>query len=127
MSVANIASSNPFLSLLQTANKPNQDLSSLAIALRSGDLTGAQSAFAAVQQDLLQTSSIPTIGSDLAQIKGALSSNDLTDAQSAFNTLLQDLQQLPSHHARHVHHHHQYNVQNGSNTPTSGTNFSVTG
>src|ERR1700724_3424153 len=84
-----------------------QDFSQLAKALQSGDLSGAQSAFASLQQGLQSqglitqtTATTPsttnsgtdTISSDFNALGSALSSGNLTLAQSAFSQLQKDIQ-----------------------------------
>ena len=85
-----------------SASNPFTDLSAIGSALQSNDLTGAQKAFAALQQDLgnadsqntTMTSSATsaTAGTGLTSLGNALQSNDLSGAQNAFATLMQDLQ-----------------------------------
>lgn len=77
----------------------------LASSLESGNLTGAQSAFAQLLQlnTSQQTSTgqsggksltNATIDTDFQALKSALASNDLTGAKSAFATLQKDTQSL---------------------------------
>ena len=70
-----------------------QDMQALQQALRSGDLAGAQQAFAQFKQDfhaahngnaLYQTGVSDTLKQDLQQLQTALRSGDLTGAQQAF-------------------------------------------
>ena len=81
-----------------------QDYGQLASALQSGNLTDAQSAFAALEQALqtqsgtASTASNTTsttndpIANDLNALGQALSSGSLTQAQSAFSQLQSDIQ-----------------------------------
>jgi DNA-binding FadR family transcriptional regulator len=85
---------NPF-------QKIQQDFKQLASALKSGDLSGAQSAYASIEQLLPanQSSSSSATGSngsnaiqsDFASLGQALQSGDLSEAQSAFGQLQSDL------------------------------------
>lgn len=68
-------------------------MQALQQALRSGDLAGAQKAFAQFKQDfhaahngqaLYQTDVSDTLKQDLQQLQTALKSGDLTGAQQAF-------------------------------------------
>ena len=78
-----------------TTSNPFTDLAALGGALQSGDLTGAQNAFATLQQDMGNSSgqtTTATPGMDLTSLGNALQSGDLTGARNAFATLMQDLQ-----------------------------------
>ena len=110
-----------------------QDFAALGAALQSGDVTGAQSAFATYQQDLdavqqmraARESSAPNASAsgrppastnfqDLLQALGsALSSGDANKAQQAF----QSLQQAVGAHG-HGHRHHGAHAVTAS-TPAS--------
>ncbi|MGA2227494.1 MAG: hypothetical protein ABSH41_23910 [Syntrophobacteraceae bacterium] len=77
------------------------DLNTLATALQSGDLAGAQKAFATLQQDMQntgqtqsaqQTSQTSQQNNDFNTLAKALQSGDLTGAQQAFTSLMQDAQ-----------------------------------
>jgi hypothetical protein len=106
-----------------------QDFESLANALQSGSLTGAQSAFSSLQKDLpglsqlLQTgsSSSPSpaqnnpIATALQSLQSALQSGDLSGAQQAFANLQQGLQGAGAAHRRHHHHNHNTSGTNGTN------------
>jgi len=92
-----------------------QDFEALAQALGSGDLAGAQTAFAALQQDLsgiLQSggaqqvagTSQDVLQNDFGAIGQALAKGDVSGAQSAFAKLLQDAQNV-AQGAGHHHHH----------------------
>jgi hypothetical protein len=102
---AQSATSNPF-----------SDLAAIAKALQAGDLARAQNAFAALTQDLGNTSSqnaAATPGTDLAAIGNALQAGDLAGAQNAFAMLMQDLQRSIA------------TLGNGTNTQTVGANIDV--
>jgi len=91
-----------------------QDFKALQSALQTGDLSGAQQAFATLQKDL--PSSAPTTkpsssssqstpaSKDFQALQSALSSGDLSGAQQAFASLKQDLQSAGKAH-KHQHHH----------------------
>lgn len=96
-------SSNLVSDLSQQQNpfqQVKQDFKQLASALQSGDLSGAQSAFASIKT-LLQSQSpsgspalagSKTIQSDFSQLGQALQSGDLSQATSAFSQLKTDVQ-----------------------------------
>ncbi len=76
-----------------TFRPERQDMQALQQALRSGDLAGAQQAFAQFKQDfhaahdghaLYQTGVSDMLKQDLQQLQTALKSGDLTGAQQAF-------------------------------------------
>lgn len=125
MSISNISSAtNPFLTSMQSGIKQrNSDFSALGQALNTGDLSGAQQAFAAFQSDqqnlfsILQSQSSQQSnlqnggtqqGNPLQALQQALSSGDLSGAQQAFAAL----QQTMTH--GHHHHHHGGGVQNST-------------
>jgi hypothetical protein len=120
MTVSSVSST---LSTYQTdvqspRNQSVQAFKALQSALQSGDLSGAQTAFAALQKDLQppspttpassaarQSTQISQGGQDLETLANALSSGDLSGAQQAFASLQQDLQGT-GRAGRHHHHHH---------------------
>jgi hypothetical protein len=76
-----------------------QDLQALQNSLKSGDLAGAQKAFAQLKQDfhaahngraLYQTGVSDTLKNDLQQLQSALKSGDLAGAQQAFTQFKSD-------------------------------------
>ena len=105
MSISSI-SSDPTVSQNYVSPFPQvrKDFAALKTSLTSGDLTGAQQAFATLQKDLgtanTQNTSAASVnstvtsgtGTDLTALGNALQSSDLSGAQSAFATLMQDLQ-----------------------------------
>lgn len=122
MSVLGIASSNLFSYLTQNLSASNsansattfrQEFQQLGQDLQSGNLSGAQSDFATLQQNTSQTSSALQSSSPVTQVFSKLSqdlqSGNLTAAKSDYSTLQQDLQtqaaQGQSVHGRHHHHH----------------------
>ena len=102
-----------------SAQKPGgqfrQDIDALSQALQSGDLSGAQSAFATLQQlrpgnQLAQASSADptkkpgndTLQNDMAAVGKALQSGDLKGARDAFNKMQEDARAVrKSHHGHH--------------------------
>src|SRR5262249_17375708 len=103
-------------------------------ALQSGDLSGAQQAFATLRQDMRSarrahhhhnggdsqsssstqntSSTTSSNGStqsqaskDFAALKSALQSGDLSSAQQAFASFQQDVQNTGATHHHHHHHH----------------------
>ena len=122
MSISGISSSTNahYQDPMSQLQSVRQDFSSLTTSLASGDLTGAQNAFATLMQDLggntsaqsgQQTGAPSQLDTDLTTLGNALnsSSGDLTAAQKAFATLLQDLKAGGLHHH---HHHHTGRAQN---------------
>ena len=80
-----------------------QDMQALEKALKSGDLAGAQKAFAQFKQDfhgahhgqaLWQTAVPDTLKQDLRGLQSALQSGDLSSAQQAFTQFKNDFQSL---------------------------------
>lgn len=121
-----------------------QDFKSLADALQSGDLSGAQSAFAALLQ-LFPNSSSPannqtqsaatssaasssngtnSITNDLGALGQAIQSGDLAGAQNDFSKLMQDIKLIGGGH--HHHHHHKTSASSQDATLASVTG-AVTG
>jgi len=104
-----------------------QNFKALESALQSNDLSSAQQAFAAFQQDIqnLTQETQPAqalgqntqLGKDFQALQSALQSNNLTAAKQAFATLQQDMQTTRAGHAHHAHHHHQ--AASGSNDGVS--------
>lgn len=108
MSVSSISSGtslNP-TDWRSTVKQGKQDFKQLLGALQSGDVSGAQQAYSAMQQLLpglqtaLQTgadtgniaSAANTLGTDFSALGAALGSGSLTDAQGAVTKLQQDVQ-----------------------------------
>jgi hypothetical protein len=93
------ASLGQYVLSTSNATQLQQTLQTLQNSLASGDLTGAQSVFQAVQtlyQNSLNASgtsqsSTSQVSTDLAALGSALTSGDLTTAQSAFATVQADL------------------------------------
>jgi outer membrane protein assembly factor BamD (BamD/ComL family) len=125
MSVSAISSSGGFSPVdWQTkAQQIKADFQSLAQALQSGDLKGAQQAFATLQKDSPAKSSTATTSStsstnpnDLMNtLSQALQSGNLSAAQQAFAQL-----QQAAHHGHHRHHGASNATTGGqSGTPAS--------
>jgi len=122
MTISSITSS-PYPYQLSPTTQQNprqqwqQDFQSLATALQSGDLSGAQQAFQALQQLRPNAPVSPTgqtgqaksssnpLSADVSALGSALQSGDLSGAQAAFSKIQQDVQALGATHHRHHHHH----------------------
>jgi len=142
---------DPAVSTTPTQNpvqQVQQDYLQLASALQSGSLTGAQSAFTALEQALqtqsgtstasasTSTSSNDPIANDLSALGQALSSGNLTQAQSAFAQLNTDIQTAEQSgksqnspqgfRAEEHHHHHHHGDGGGSSSQSSSTSNSAT-
>ncbi len=133
MSISGISSvNNLYLENLQNSYKQGrQDFQALAQSLQNGDLTGAQKAFAAFQQDMgnspigQQLNNSNQISTDIQALSQSLNANDLSGAQKAFNQLQQDMQSLQVGQAGRHHHHHHHNAA-ASQTTTDPTGTSTT-
>ena len=114
-------------------NGIGNDFQSLAKALNSGDLSGAQQAFSTFQKDLQkigggnQQDSQSAMQKDVQTLGDALKSGNLADAQKAFAALQQDAQnQVQKGH--HHHHHHKVSTdQSTTGTTTASPDSSGTG
>ncbi|HTO58744.1 MAG TPA: hypothetical protein VMJ74_13165 [Pseudomonadales bacterium] len=104
-----------------------QDFKDLASALQSGDLSGAQTAFAAWQQ-VMQSGQAGTqqnasqnggkqnqFAQDMAAVGKALQSGDVAGAKQAFAQLQQDMQSAGRMHHRH-HSHGSGNSASGADS-----------
>jgi hypothetical protein len=122
------------------ANQWKQDFKQLASAIRSGDLSDAQQAYAAIQQ--LQQSAQSggqssnqqqansgnnPIQNDFAALGQALQSGDMNAAQSAFSQLQTDMKAAFQNgasggvqSAHHGHHHHHRSSATDSDSSTTG-------
>ena len=81
-----------------------QAFGQLTGAIQSGDLSAAQSAFAALTQAQPNQGSGP-FSQALSQIGDALQSGDIGKAQQALATLQQQMQAMKGAHHHHGHHH----------------------
>jgi hypothetical protein len=132
MSVSPISSSsvNPYQAQLADAfQQRGQDFKALGTALQSGDLAGAQQAFAALKTDTTTIQSAQSqpswqnspVSQDMKTLESALNSGDLSGAQKAFATLQQDVQAVRKSHGGHGHHvHHAPAPQSTNQTDTDG-------
>jgi hypothetical protein len=122
-----------------------QDFQELSKSLQASDLAGAQSAFAALMQNLsdspassrsssiasrLKNSNSP-LGQDLAAIGQDLQSGDLASAQQNFAKLQQDQKaqfaaQGQVQGAHHHHGHHAHDDSDSSSAPSSAPSPSTT-
>ncbi len=95
----------------------------LAKSLQSGDLAGAQQAFATLQQDAPKgAAGKGPLSTDIAGLGQALQSGDLAGAQKAFATLQQDAQKVGAGRGHHHHHHHgAQGTQPESTPPVQGS------
>jgi CubicO group peptidase (beta-lactamase class C family) len=140
MSISSISSNSDYYQNYLTNGSTSlkqqgqQDFTSLADALQSGDLSGAQSAFASLLQlfpNLSPSANSPTqstatssaassssstssITNDLSTLGQAIQSGDLTGAQNDFSKLTQDMQSIGGGH----HHHHHHKTSAGSQDAT---------
>jgi hypothetical protein len=120
MSVSAISpGTNPYSGAFQTAMKQGRaDLETVATAIQSLDVEGARTAYAALQQDVLNARTAWTQGVQAGQQSGpsvqlktdfqalgsALQSADVKAAQKALATLQQDFQAI------RLRHHHRHSV-----------------
>jgi hypothetical protein len=148
MSVSSVSSSS---SLTQTdwrsvTNQLKQDFKQLASSLQSGDLSGAQKAYATLQQLLQSTqsggpssngqqasSTNNPIQNDFAALGKALSNGDLAGAQSAFSQLQTDMQAAAPNSAsgavqsaHHGHHHRHVSSASDSDSDSSTADQTAT-
>lgn len=136
MAISGVSSTiNAYQSNVQSTYKQRQqDVQNLASALQSGDLPGAQTAFAALQKlrpggqtrnGQQGNSSTSPISRDFSALGNALQSGDIAGAQSAFATLQKDVQSLQHGQGgspvggHHPHHHHGGSTPEGIATPVS--------
>ena len=114
-----------------------QQFQQLVKSLNSGDLSGAQQAYASLTQAQGATQIDPNspFGQALAQIGKSLQSGDLAGAQQALSSLKQQAAS-GTHHHHHHHHGSSSSASNSSNsttstsasplTPTTGTSVNLT-
>jgi soluble cytochrome b562 len=119
MSISSISGSTNTYQAYQTSGQNNfaqlrQAFQALASTLQSGDMTGAQNAFATLQQLLpnssagnqtqngQQGSNQSPFATDLNAVGQALQSGNVSDAQEAFAKLQQDMQSIQGHHHHHI-------------------------
>jgi hypothetical protein len=135
MSTNAISSGSSTWQTLLTQSK--QALQTLQTDLGSGNIAGAQSDFAAFQQDairMFQSSNGLQPGqagasqttTDLQALQTALSSNDVTGAQKALAAFQQDLQ-TQMQGRTHGHHHHGHHQDTDSNQSANAASSNGTG
>jgi len=143
MSISGISSSSDYYRGYSTKGldslrqQGQQDFKSLADALQSGDLSGAQTAFASLLALFPSSSSLAnsqtqsagassassssnctsSITNGLSALGQALQSSDLTGAQNDFSKLVQAIQSIGGGH----HHHHKTSVSSQNTTSASAT------
>ena len=131
MTVGSVSPNNPYIQNAQmgqaSAFKQRRlDFEALAQALGSGDLSGAKSAFSALQQDVKNVGQAQSgqqtgaSGQDqfqtaLQALGQALSSGDLAAAQNAFASLQQ----------AHGHHHRHAQTNGGTSAPAGAASAST--
>jgi hypothetical protein len=126
---ASISNANSTSSWFQTNpfRQRQQDFQALGSALQSGDLDGAQKAFAQLQADAppppppggqppqsassssssSSSSTADTIKNDFQTLADALKSGNLDDAKKAFSQLQDDMKAAKQAHAGGHHHRHR--------------------
>jgi hypothetical protein len=146
VSISSISSNVSQNTVANQYQQLKSDFIDLSKSLSSGDITGAQKAFAALQQDMQGLGGVQSgsqVGNDLAALGNALQSGDLAGAQKAFATLKTDMQSAKSgdpaqggQQVRRGHHHHHHSVSaqsgtansadGGSTAQTQGSNIDIT-
>jgi hypothetical protein len=131
VSAVDAAQSSYWNTIQSKYNQPAQDFQSLAGAIQSGNLSTAQTALTAFQQDIQNNPQGPLatalsdsnsqISKDLQSLQTALQSNDVSGAQTAFAAVKQDLKALHHHH-----HHKAADNADGTQSTTSATTNSAT-
>jgi len=128
MSISAILNSNPSQFQIGAPSNPyQQEMQQLGQALQSGNLSVAQSDFAALQaafsQPAATTGSTSTgsasnpVGQAFNQLGTDLQSGNVAAAQKDFSTVQQDLQNNLS--SDHVRHHHHFSSGGGSGDSSS--------
>jgi hypothetical protein len=134
MSISGVTSASS--SYVNPYAQVKQDFKSLGTALQSGNLSDAQQAFAALQQDnpnIGQSQGGSTQGGQnssqanqaFQNLSSALQSGDLSGAQQAFAQLQQGMQGAGKGHGHH-HHHHQQQAGQQSDISSTSTNLTIT-
>jgi hypothetical protein len=135
MSVSGISSysNNYHASNAQGASSQRgSDFKNLVQSLKSGDLSGAQQAYAALAQALPANASSSsngqagTFSTDLQAIGKALQSGDLSGAQQALSKLQQDGKAIQQAHGAHHHHHAGSAASTASATTATTTDTTTT-
>jgi hypothetical protein len=131
------SSANAVTPQSSSTNLLQQTFKQLANSLQSGDLAGAQKAFASLTKQLQNSGASPApnsqLASDFSALGQALSSGDLTTAQGAFSKLQSDAQSAAptssqgvksTHHGHH--HHHGGGASSSTSSSTSGSTATST-
>jgi len=143
MATSPISFGSTTVSTQNLAQQITQDFKQLAGSLQSGDLTGAQKAYSAIQQLLPKqgqngpqsSSSSNPIANDFKALGQALQSGNLSSAQGAFSQLQNDLKAGAQSTAsgltqgtrrHHGHHHHSAPVQDSDSSSSSTSTASST-
>jgi len=130
MSVQGVsANTNPYLSNLQGGySSAGSAFKNLVTALQSGDLTGAQNPYSALQSIFQSNAGTKTasltssngeqnqVSTDFAALGKALQSGNISAAQDAMKKLAQDMQ---SSQRTHHHHHHGTHAASDATAPSS--------
>src|ERR1039457_1615619 len=139
MTVSNVSSTtNQYQNTVQDGfSQAFQDFKGIGTAIQSVDLTTAESALTAFQQDMQNSSQTSqknplsqlfsnnsTLNNDLSALQTALKSNDAAGAQTAFKTLAQDMQSTMKTQKAHHHHHVKKANDGGPDNGVQGTNTS---
>jgi len=126
MSITGVSQSSTQLPANTTFQQRNDAFNSLDQALSSGDLSGAQSAYATLQSLAPKDGKGPPPGGaddpmakDMAAVSSALQKGDLSAAQSAFATLKSDMA------AHKGHHHHKTQDADGDAASTAASTAST--
>jgi hypothetical protein len=139
-STSSTGCSNSIASQQSGIKQTKADFQALSTALQSGDLSGAQTAFAQLQKDnpriaqALNSSSGSSASSGtsssgssptsaLQSLGSALQNGDLSGAQAA---LAQVQQNAPTQHAGHGHHHHGGAAASTDNATTTSSPTTTT-
>lgn len=126
MSISGVSSNNnqTQTNMASIISQRKQDFQNLASALQTGDLSGAQKAFAQLQQDgpkAVQTQNSQKSNQSNGQnnpfqaLASALQSGDLSGAQQAFSQVQQNMKT----------HHHHHNKQRADSSQSSSTSQST--
>ena len=128
MSVLGIASSSLFSYLAQNTQNKGHQFKQLGQDLQSGNLSAAQSDFAALQQNGPQGNSSSSsqssspISQEFKQLSQDLQSGNLSAAQQDYSTIQQDFQNLSAQgQSAQGHHHHHHGGRGGSSSSDSSS------
>jgi hypothetical protein len=126
--MSSISGVSPTSSHQAGVNPLVQDFNAIGSALKSGNISNAQSAlstFQKVLQNTSQTSANQPFGKntqanmDFQSLTSDLQSGDLSGAQKAFNSLQKDLTPTPSTQSSQSAHQSQHQVISAANSTTS--------